>query len=112
MRKRRRRRGESEEVGGDPMARLLDLKKAYPRVSKPALWGILERYGLEGNFLRTLQDLHESTTYVVKGRGEDSSGWQLERGLREGCATSPTPFNIYHQVVMRRAEEARKEEAE
>ena len=72
----------------------------------------LERYGLEGNFLRTLQDLHESTTYVVKGRGEDSSGWQPERGLREGCATSPTLFNIYHQAVMRRAEEARKEEAE
>ena len=112
LRKRRRRRGEEEESGSDPVARLLDLKKAYPRVNKPALWGILEKYGLKGNFLWTLQDLHEATTYVVKGRGEDSGSWRPERGLREGCATSPTLFNIYHQAVMRRAEEVRKEEAE
>ena len=112
LRKRRRRRGEDEESGSDPIARLLDLKKAYPRVNKPALWGILKKYGLKGNFLWTLQDLHEATTYVVKGRGEDSESWQPERGLREGCATSPTLFNIYHQAVMRRAEEVRREEAE
>ena len=31
-----------------PTARLLDLEKAYPRVSKPALWMSLERYGLGG----------------------------------------------------------------
>ena len=112
LRKRRRRRGDEEESGSDPVARLLDLKKAYPRVNKPALWGILKMYGLKGNFLWTLQDLHEATTYVVKGRGEDSGSWRPERGLREGCATSPTLFNVYHQAVMRKAEEARKEEAE
>ena len=112
LRRRRRRIGGDEVATSDPMARLLDLKKAYPRVNKPALWGILERYGLKGNFLWTLQDLHEATTYSVKGRGEDSATWRPERGLREGCATSPTLFNIYHQAVMRRAEEVRKEEAE
>ena len=32
-----------------PVARLLDLRKAYPRVSKPALWMLLERYGMNGN---------------------------------------------------------------
>ena len=26
-----------------PVARLLDLRKAYPRVNKPALWRLLER---------------------------------------------------------------------
>ena len=112
LRKRRSRRGEEEMAESDPVARLLDLRKAYPRVNKPALWGILERYGLRGNFLRTLQDLHEATTYVVKGKGEDSGSWIPERGLREGCATSPTLFNVYHQAVMRRAEQARLEEGE
>ena len=28
-----------------PCARLLDLRKAYPRVSKPALWNLLETDG-------------------------------------------------------------------
>ena len=51
-----------------PCARLLDLRKAYPRVSKPALWSLLERYGMKGQCLETLVDLHETTEYRVKGR--------------------------------------------
>ena len=112
LRKRRRRRGEEEEQETDPVAVLLDLRKAYPRVNKPALWAILERCGMEGNCMKTLQDLHEATKYVVKGRGGDSTAWLPERGLREGCPTSPCLFNIYHQAVMRSAERARKEKAE
>ena len=41
-----------------PSAQLLDLRKAYPRVNKPAPWGIPKRYGLRGRFLQTLQNLH------------------------------------------------------
>ena len=112
LRKRRRRAGEEEERESDPVARLLDLQKAYPRVNRPALWRILERYGLRGNFVKTLKDLHEATRYAVKGRGGESETWLPERGLREGCPTSPTLFNVFHQAVMRRAESARKEVAE
>ena len=52
-------------------------------------------------------DLHESTVYKVRGCGEMSEGWMPERGLREGCSTSPVVFNIFHQAVMRQAEERR-----
>ena len=48
---RRRLPGEEVEDKDVLVARLLDLKKAYPRVNKPALWKILERLGLDGNFL-------------------------------------------------------------
>ena len=44
-----------------PCARLLDLRKAYPRGSKPALWILLERCGLKGMFRKTVYDLQEST---------------------------------------------------
>ena len=58
-----------------PEARLLDLRKAYPRVNKPALWRLLKRYGLGGHFLRALQDLHECTEYKVRGKeGESEEG--------------------------------------
>ena len=40
---------------------VLDLRKAYPRVSKPALWSLLERYGMKWECLETLVDLHETT---------------------------------------------------
>ena len=90
-----------------PCARLLDLRKAYPRVSNPALWSLLERYGMKGQCLETLVDLHEMTEYRVKGSEGLSEGWMPVRGLREGCPTSPILFNIYHQAVMRQALEAR-----
>ena len=51
-----------------PCARLLELRKVYPRVSNPALWSLLVRYGMKGQCLETLEDLHETTEYMVKGR--------------------------------------------
>ena len=83
--------GEDPTSDGDPEARLLD---------KPALWGILTRYSLRGKFMDTLMDLHETTQYKVRGREGDSSTWRPERGLREGCPTSPVLSIIYHKAVM------------
>ena len=77
-----KRRGTTEDT--DPTGRLLDLKKAYFRVSKPALWEILKRYGLIGNFLETFVDLHDSTTYCIQGKYSESKQWMPQRGLREG----------------------------
>ena len=91
------------------LARLLDLRKAYPRVIKPALWMLLERYGLKGKCLETVIDLHETTEYKVRGKEGMSGTWMPKRGLREGCSTSPILFNIYHQAVMRSAEGRREQ---
>ena len=95
-----------------PVARLLDLEKAYPRVSKPALWMLLERYGMNGRCLETVMDLHETTEYRVKGKDGLSEAWTPARGLREGCSTSPILFNIFHQAVLRQAGEARAARSE
>lgn len=106
---RKRMNAQGNVVNEDerPVARLLDLRKAYPRVSKPALWLLLERYGMKGKCLDTIKDLHETTEYRVKGKEGMSESWVPERGLREGCATSPILFNIFHQAVMRQAESER-----
>jgi hypothetical protein len=95
-----------------PGAVLLDLRKAYPRVNREALWKILETYGLGGRIMKVLKMLHETTQYKVRGQKQDSSAWIPQRGLREGCPTSPILFNIFHQVVMDRAREERRRNAE
>ena len=94
------------------MAILLDLKKAYPRVSRPILWAVLEKYRLPNKVIDKLKDLHEFTSYRVRGEERDSTEFIPQRGLREGCATSPVIFNIFHQAVIRVAEKERVHEAE
>ena len=86
--------GEAREENDRIVARLLDLEKAYPRVSKPAQWMLLERYGLKGRMLETLIDLHETTDYKVRGKEGMSSALLHARGLKECCSTSPIQFNI------------------
>ena len=81
---------------------VLDIKKAYPRTNKPHLWGILEKLGMPTKILNIIKGLHEMTQYRVKGKEQLSSEWVPQRSLREGCATSPILFNIYHAQAMKK----------
>ena len=94
-----------------PGAVLLDLTKTYPRVNRPLLWSVLANLGMTSKVLEVLKGLHEHTCYRIKGKEGLSSEWIPARGLREGCATSPTLFNIYHAESMRIAQSKRKEKA-
>ena len=58
-------------------ARILDLRKAYPRVKTPGLWGLLERYGLGENMLRVVRRSHETAAYKVR----------VEKGIKCGVVT-------------------------
>ena len=66
------------------------------------------RNGMQGNFFNSIVDLHKTTKYQVKGWEKCSNACLPERGLRDGCSTSPCLFNIYYRVVMRIAEKERK----
>ena len=46
----------------NPLAKLRDLRKAYPRVSRRALWGLMWRNGWKRAMMDTLMDLHETAT--------------------------------------------------
>ena len=98
----------SEGQGRRPGAVLLDITKAYPRVNRVLLWKILENLRMPHSVLKILKGLHEQTQYRVKGREGLSEPWTPQRGLREGCATSPILFNVYHSEAMKRAAEERK----
>eukprot|EP00973_Karenia_brevis_P065148 9044744-Karenia_brevis.AAC.1 len=77
-----------------------DIEKAYPRVCKDALWEVLKRRGCGSQMINILKALHEGTDYQVRILGGLSSTWSPDRGLREGCPSSPVLFNIYHDAVM------------
>jgi len=100
--------GRDRQEMDDPVAVLTDITKAYPRVNRIMLWHMLDMWGMKEKMKRVLRGIHEGTEYRVRGREGNSSEWIPRRGLREGCATSPVLFNIYHSNVIRIAREERK----
>ena len=48
----------------------------------------------------------------IRRKEGESVAWLQNRGLREGCPSSPVLFNVFHQVVMRQATKVRKRKAE
>ena len=94
-----------------PGAVLLDITKPYPRVNRPLFWSVLANLGMTSKVLEVLKGLHEHTCYRIKGKEVLSSEWIPARGLRQGCATSPTLFNLYHAESMRIAHSKREEKA-
>ena len=51
----------------DPVATLLDITKAYPRVNRPILWSILTNFGMKEKMRRALEGIHEQTKYINWG---------------------------------------------
>ena len=94
-----------------PVAVLIDITKAYQRINRNILWNVLRELGMKDVMLKKLQNLHERTEYKVRGRVPISEAWEPQRGLREGCATSPILFKIYHASVMKLAEKKRRNKA-
>ena len=90
-------RTNSDEV---VLLRFFDIEKAYPRVCRPAMWKVLEHRGCPKKAIKILQALHNHTEMKVRVHGGTSSGYIPDRGLREGCPSSPVLFNIYHDAVM------------
>ena len=79
---------------------LYDIEKAYPRVNREALWQILHKRGAPPGFIKLCQGLHEHTKFHIKFNGVTSRPYETDRGLKEGCPSSPPLFNIYHNAVM------------
>ena len=104
-----------EEIAGSVhekviLFRFFDLEKACPKVARHALWRILAVKGVPSSMIKLLKALHNHTASSVRFEGHQSSEFIPERGLREGCPSSPILFNIYHHCIMEvfRARRARK----
>ena len=60
----------------------------------------MDRWGADRRFIAVCKALHEHTEVMVRVHDGESAPYQMERGLREGCPSSPPLFNCYHTAVM------------
>ena len=59
---------------------LYDIEKAYPRVTREALWQLLEKRGTPVSFIRICKALHNHTVFSVRTSGVVSG--KIRRGSR------------------------------
>ena len=90
---------------------LYDIEKAYPRINREALWSLLQKRGAPSPFLQVCKALHNHTQFHIKLDGVLSHNYEADRGLKEGCPSSPPLFNLYHQAVLHNFRARRKRSA-
>ena len=73
------------------LLRFFDIEKASPRACRAALWKVLGRRGCAPGMIQVLKAIHEHTVMKVKVYNGVSEGYVPDRGLREGCPSSPVP---------------------
>jgi len=82
----------------------IDLRKAFDSIHRPALWKILQLYGLPTKPVTVIQKLYEDNSSAVRvnGPGNTSSWFKVETGVRQSCILSPLLFAIAVDLVLRR----------
>ena len=89
-----------------------DIVRAYTRVCRDSLWKLLLRLGVPHTFIQVLKALREHTSFRVFIHNGFSSEWLTDRGLREGCPSSPILFSIFHHAVLLTFRARREEKAQ
>ena len=81
----------------------VDLEKAYDRVLRGKLWGVLQEYGIDGQILWAIRSLYSDCRSCVRVSGMSSDSFPVPVGLRQGCVLSPFLFLVYMDRICRRS---------
>ena len=78
----------------------IDYRRCFDNINRQALFTVLERYGIVGQFLDVIKSLYSNVLSSVK----DSNGlltdfFECPNGLKQGCILSPLLFNIFISEV-------------
>ena len=79
----------------------VDLEKAFDRVPRGILWGVLREYGVRGPLLRAVRSLYDRSRSLVRIAGSKSDLFPVHVGLRQGCPLSPVLFIIFMDRISR-----------
>jgi hypothetical protein len=80
----------------------LTYKVAFDSVDRESLWLILERTCLPDKYCRLFKALYTGTKSSVQVNGRRSSLFEINTGVRQGCAAAPELFNAVIDYVMDR----------
>ena len=81
----------------------IDYAKAFDCVDHNKLWKILKEMGITDHLTCLLRNLYADQEATVRTGHETTDWFQIGKGVRQGCISSPCLFNLYAEYIMRNA---------
>jgi hypothetical protein len=72
----------------------VDFQKAFDRVDRTMLWGVLRKNGIGGKMLKILQSMYLNVKACVRESEKLTDFFDCPLGVRQGCVLSPTLFSF------------------
>ena len=76
-----------------------DAEKAFDKNQHPFLIKILQKVGIEGNYLNIIEAIYEKPRANIILNGEKLQEFPLRSGTGQGCPLLPLLFNIVLEVL-------------
>ena len=73
--------------------------KAFDKTKLPFMIKILQKMGIEGNYLNIVKAIYDKPTTNIFVNGEKLKAFPLRSGKRQRCPLSPLLFNIVLEVL-------------
>ena len=81
----------------------IDYAKAFDCVDHSKLWKILKEMGIADHLTCLLKNLYAGQEAMVKTGHGITEWFQIGKGVRQGCISSPSLFNLNAEYIMRNA---------
>ena len=72
----------------------IDLQKAFDSVKRKQLWKALKEHSVKSSLIKAIQSFYLKPEGMVRIKGETTSKFNIDVGVRQGCILSPLLFII------------------
>ncbi len=80
----------------------IDYVKAFDSLKRRLLWETLKNIGLPSHLITAIQSLHRSNKIKIRMLRNGTESACINQEIRQGCPHSPTLFNIYMDVIIKK----------
>jgi hypothetical protein len=78
----------------------LDAEKASDKIQHPFMIKVLERSGIQGQYLNIIKAIYSKPVANIRLNGEKLEAIPLKSGNRQGCPLTPYLFYIVLEVLV------------